>query len=208
VFRAFYFRIFAERQVKLEYHYVSPLHWPSAIPRNFSRRRAAYRLTFVESHDAVIQELLHLGAVHIVVTSNVPETGPDLTACEIEDPGIAVFFTLANNEKHVIACDRWTIPKDNLRAIALSLESERRKSRAGGSAARVTHVRALGSHDRNPKNWRSILAIPKDVPSRADLRKAYKRAALQAHPDLGGTNERMHLISDAYRFACRELNYL
>ena len=42
-----------------------------------------------------------------------------------------------------------------------------------------------------------ILEIKKDI-SEADIKKAFKKAALKAHPDKGGTDELFQMVNEAW----------
>ena len=43
-----------------------------------------------------------------------------------------------------------------------------------------------------------VLGVMKDAGD-ADIKKAYKKAALQAHPDKGGSDEMFQMVNEAYK---------
>ena len=43
-----------------------------------------------------------------------------------------------------------------------------------------------------------ILEVKKDADSK-DIKRAFKKAALQAHPDKGGTDELMTMVNEAFQ---------
>ena len=47
------------------------------------------------------------------------------------------------------------------------------------------------------KNYYSLLGVARDVDDAA-LKKAYRQAALVAHPDKGGTDEEFQAINEAW----------
>lgn len=55
-----------------------------------------------------------------------------------------------------------------------------------------------------PRSWLSVLELSWPC-SAADVRRAYRRLALQRHPDRGGTNESFHALTQARDEALREL---
>ena len=55
-----------------------------------------------------------------------------------------------------------------------------------------------------PLAWLQVLELSWPC-SRADVRRAYRRLALQRHPDRGGTDASFHALTQAYNAALREV---
>ena len=55
-----------------------------------------------------------------------------------------------------------------------------------------------------PRTWPEVLGLSWPC-SAADVRRAYRRLALQRHPDRGGTDAAFHALTQAYDAALREV---
>jgi DnaJ homolog subfamily C member 7 len=49
------------------------------------------------------------------------------------------------------------------------------------------------------KHYYDILGLMKDA-TEVEVKKAYKRAALEHHPDKGGSDEMFQIVAEAYQF--------
>lgn len=156
-------------------------------------------------------------ASHIVVTSNLPTRNDGLpyASGRADDPAIAVWFVRGGREL-VIACDRWLTPGENMRSIAKSVAALRGLVRWGSSQI-VDHAFAgfaalpAGTPDFEPvRHWRetfdveSFDGLPKDA-LWAIVRDRYKRLALDAHPDRGGSESKIAALNAAYAEAEADL---
>lgn len=101
-----------------------PLQWPegwSRTPRD-EQQRAPYRVTQEKAQRDMLWSLSHLqarGSV-LVISSNIPVTRngtPYTNHRHPEDPGVAVYWTNKAGEDCVMACDRWAMVYENIRAI-------------------------------------------------------------------------------------------
>ena len=54
-------------------------------------------------------------------------------------------------------------------------------------------------NERPVNQYETVLGLNKGFTS-AELKQAYKRAALRAHPDKGGSNEAFRAVKDAYEY--------
>ncbi len=186
-----------------------PLHWPAGTPRTAERGRqfAKFGLTFGVARNRLVDELRRLGSRYVVLSSNValkrdgmPYAHGDVT---ISDPGVAVYFDL-EGQQHVIACDKWMYVRDNIRACGLTVEAIRGMERWGSSEIMrrtLTAFRMLPA-PANSVDWRHILG---DLKTAAELRDRFHALALDAHPDRGGSDERMTELNAAREAAEREL---
>jgi len=74
----------------------------------------------------------------------------------------------------------------------------------GGNARRRAHF--APSFVDGERFWRVVLGFADgSLPSPSEVRSAYHRLAKLAHPDVGGSDERMALINAAFEDAKREL---
>jgi hypothetical protein len=183
-----------------------PLQWPAGWKRTPFRDREVSRFVtgMQRNLKGLYAELARLGAANVVITSDLPTRSNGQPYGQAADSGIAVWFVLGGMER-VIACDRWDLPAENIRAITLTIESVRGMERWG--ATDVTRAFAGftalpagdGSDDGsipNPtarRHWRDVLAYKgKRVPDDAPLgyvRRCHRQAMRVAHPDSGGSHE-------------------
>ena len=106
----------------------------------------------------------------------------------------------------VLAVDRFDRVADNLAAVAGTLAALRSIERWGGGQIldrAFTGFTALPGPDTK-RTWREILGVPAtgDI---GKVREAYRIAASSAHPDKGGSHERMTEINQAWAQAQEEL---
>lgn len=200
-----------------------PLYWPQGWPRTrFRSRTSRYSVTMVRARDEVMRTLAGMNATERIISTNVPIRRDGLPAAgcpEPQDPGVAVYWAerlvdaqgRAQGQRHqVIACDRYTTVRDNLRACGLALEGLRAIARSGASQVldrAYTGFAALPAN-AGASDWREVLGL--DVTSgRAlngeQLKAAYRAMAERAHPDHGGSTEQMASVNRAYADARREL---
>jgi hypothetical protein len=191
-----------------------PLRWPAGTPRTEARMRrtSKFDLTFGAARDRLLKELHMLGARYVVLSSNVPlrRDGLPYAADGVgpEDVGVAVYFDLPdehdNNQQHVIACDRWDMVRDNIRAIGLTVEAIRGMERWGSSEIMrrtLTAFRMLPA-PAPINDWRRVLG---DLHTAAEVRARYRDLALTAHPDRGGDDAKMSELNAAREAAEKEL---
>jgi hypothetical protein len=108
-----------------------------------------------------------------------------------DDPGVAVWWSVCDEGLRVVACDTWTTVAQNMRACGVIIESLRAMERAGASQAlgrAQIAITALGLPSER-EWWRVALDLPRGEFTTGDVERAYKRAAIVAHPDQGGTHE-------------------
>lgn len=192
-----------------------PLYWPEDWPRAEHRSTAAYKVEFGKARDDVIRSMRCMGVriSDLVISTNVPlrRDGLPLSGMrEPDDPGVAVYW-VRGDKPFVIACDRWNRVKANVRAVWHALEGLRAIERCG-----ATHVieRAFMGFSALPANammspqqWRTVLGLPKTGRlTLAAVETAYRAEAARAHPDRGGSHDRMVAVNAAREAALQELN--
>lgn len=190
-----------------------PLQWPSGWPRtdsyrrkdaNFGRSETVYAADGAHSHkqkrdltmdDAMKRlrnELSKFGVNVIddmIVSTNLRLNMAGLPRSdqgEPSDPGVAVYWTPKKGPMRVIAIDRYTRVRDNLAAVAATLDAMRAIERHGG--AQILE-RAFTGFAALPEpgsvGWRSILG---NHPSLDLAESAYRTLAKAAHTDAPGGN--------------------
>lgn len=192
-----------------------PLYWPEGWPRTPSSRRESdrrfsgrtYGLGMGRVRDQLIDELRRLGARNVVLSSNVALRRDGLPYADqrkLDDPGVAVYFTL-KGKQFVMAADRFESVPGNIRSLGLAIEAMRQLERHGGGAMMeraFSGFAALAAP--GARHWADVLGIPRDAGS-ATIREAHRRLILENHPDAGGSSERAGEINAARDAALREI---
>jgi hypothetical protein len=191
-----------------------PLQWPDGWPRTPSYKResdnrfgGSGRITVGRARDLLMGELRRLGAIDIVVSTNVPVKADGLLYADnkrIDDPGIAVYFKF-KKKSLVMARDGFVSVAGNLRSLGLAVEGLRQLERHGGSVMlerAFTGFLAIAPPDWK-KPWREVLGVKPDW--RGDLKALYHQKARERHSDVGGNDTLMAELNVAYEEACQEL---
>jgi hypothetical protein len=192
-----------------------PLYWPELWPRTPPHERqstARYKVSFAEARDRVVHSCKLLGAIEIVLSTNIPLRRDGLPRMDISEPtdaGVALYWVERKAGKptpRVIACDHWRKVRDNMRAIGLAVEALRALKRSGATQIAdkaFTGFNALPANaGANSTPWRDVFG---PCTTREALEHAYREASRSAHPDLGGSHERMIAVNAAYAIARLEL---
>lgn len=176
-------------------------------------------MSLAQARDSLIEEVRKLGSNDFVITSNLPTRldGMPYASGRVVEPGIAAYWRerkLRSDGRHgyqerVMACDRWSSPEANMRAIALSIGALRGLDRWGSSSLVERAFAGFAALPSNPVvDWRIELGlgdIDPDYIKAIDAREAYRRRARELHPDHGGDPERMMRLNQAWEAAQREL---
>jgi len=191
-----------------------PLAWPVGWERTASwqRKGAPYQVSFARARDELMRSIRLLGGTDVVISSNVPlrrDGLPYANVAEPRDAGVAVYWT-QKRKPRVMACDCWSKVRDNLRAIGLAIDGLRAVERSGASqileraftgfAALPADAGAVGV-----PHWRDVLEYGNSPPTREAIDRHYRILAQDAHPDKGGSNERMVELNRAREQALREV---
>lgn len=196
-----------------------PLQWPFGWKRTppHSRQRAKFakvdtdalgykaikELTVSQALDRLFRELELLHASSCVASTNI-ETRLDGTPRSDrrapDDPGVAVYFKLHGHDR-VLACDKWDRVADNIAAIAAHIDAIRRQDRYGVGTidqafAGYSALPPPASSSRPARPWHEVLGVRPN----ATLKEAeaeYRRRAKAAHPDYGGSADRMAELNAA-----------
>jgi hypothetical protein len=138
--------------------------------------------------------------------------GPPRAKAKVDFPGVVLTFESRHGPLQ-FACDNFPDWRENLGAIALTLESLRRVSRYGAVSAGEPYVGfrptvlpepvasmdaedaaiVIAEEAEDPLLWRDV------VNDRVVRRKLYHVAARKLHRDTGGDAERFSRLRSAYR---------
>lgn len=186
-----------------------PLCWPDGQPRTprAARKRGQFNMTLGVAVAELRDEVGRLGARDLIVSTNVrtkPNGMPYAGEREPDDPGVAVYFTWGKGQR-AVACDTYDAVWKNIRAITHCLDALRALERHGSSAILERAFRgfaALPAAATVP-SWWQVLGVPPDA-SPGEIEDAYRRKALETHPDKGGSAEAFARVAEARAAALGE----
>lgn len=196
-----------------------PLQWPEGWPRSRGRKagqfgktetkynehgswRSKGDITMVDAMKRVKVELERLGvnvADDSIVSTNLKLNLSGLPRGdqgEPSDPGVAVYFQKKNGPMRVIAIDAYHRVRDNLAAIAATLEAMRAIERHGGAQILERAFTGFAALTAPGKNWWDVLEVRPDA-SRDVIEANFRRLAHDRHPDRGGTHKAMAELNEA-----------
>ena len=193
-----------------------PLDWPPEYQRTYYKDRRTWQgkgVTFAGARDALLDELERSGCEAPVLSSNV-ETyrrgGIDIPYAnqpQPEDPGVAVYFTLAG-ELHVYACDGYETVPGNMKSLACDVRDLRRIEKRGSlkfMERAFQGFRALPEEASTGAGaWWQVLGVERGA-SEAEINQAFRQRAHDAHPDKGGSEEVWHELTTARRRGLQRL---
>jgi hypothetical protein len=97
----------------------------------------------------------------------------------------------------VLTCDRWNRAAWNLYAIGLDIEAQRGRDRWGCTNYEQAFRGYLCIPERcGGAPWWETLGVKPDA-TEQQIKEAYRRKSLTAHPDKGGNPEKWITIQDA-----------
>jgi hypothetical protein len=177
-----------------------PLAWPDGLPRTERKVASQFRTSLSSALKNVEKSLAAFGrdsgkpVTDIVLSSNAG----GLSLTQPRDTGVAAWFTW-DGQQRCIAVDRYPKAEDNLQAIHHVLEARRTEMRHGGLHVVRQTFKGFTALPAPPdrKSWREVLQITAAHVTARDIDEAYRRQAAEAHPDKGGTNERMAELNRA-----------
>jgi hypothetical protein len=186
-----------------------PLWWPEGWKRTerYRRQSSRFKTGFAVSRDLLLDEIRRLGGRQVVLSTNIPLRNdglPYASAKEPEDSGVAVYFQY-KNKPMCFACDRYIYTKENIHAVAKTIEALRGIERWGASdmmERAFTGFMALPEKASQP--WREILG---SIPVTLDaIESRFRELAKQHHSDIpGGNDEKMRELLSARDAAKLEL---
>lgn len=209
-----------------------PLAWPDGWPRakhrkdaHFSTNDRHYEQDRIRidrkglTMDAAIKrlryELERLGVKpdDVVISTNIKLNlmGNPRGDTEPGDPGVAVYWSKKGQPgTKVIAVDAYRRVRDNIAAIAKTLEAMRAIERHGGATIldrAFSGFAAIAPPDWK-RPWREVFGQPAEWWASPETLLATFRAKAKArHPDAGGSDTLMAELNVAYADAKAELGY-
>jgi hypothetical protein len=196
-----------------------PLQWPLGWARTKIPKRSLYKLPLERALQELTTELRLFRAKDFVVSSNVEPRLAGLPRGPVAatDPGVAVYWDDVHGRPRVMACDAWDSVRGNVRAVAVTINALRQIERSGATQLlerAFTGFVALPA-DAGASSWREVLQLSDNGSpnggrlrrqlTQAEVEAAYKRRALEVHPDRGGSNEDLIAVNRARDEALREL---
>jgi hypothetical protein len=159
-----------------------PLLWPKGWPRTEAPRRENSK--FDQRLETALANLRHqielMGGKQVVLSSNCT-LGMDNPA----DPGVVAYFQI-ENQAMAIPCDRWRRVRDNIHAIALTVEAMRGMERWGAKhmiTAMFSGFKAL-PQKASGLDFYAVLGLDRGIPlTEKVVSDAFRRKAMTAHPD-------------------------
>lgn len=191
-----------------------PLQWPGSWPRtpDHERSQSSYRqLNFAVTRDQLVHEVEMMDPDWFAISSNIPLKSngmPYANTAEPSDPGVAVYWQV-DAKPLVVACDRWELVVENLRAILYAISSLRQLERCGASSIiqrAYQGFAALPAATPQVAHWRIVLGLEQGPVTRAEIEERFRKLARENHPDHGGIHERMAQINAARAAALGELS--
>lgn len=187
-----------------------PLTWPDRYPRRPASTRIVgqFKVTFAQARDELMMELERLGAVDVIISSDVPvrrDGLPLASSREPADPAIAVYFDW-KRRSYVFACDHFAWVTHNLRAVGLTIASIRAIARYGATEMMeqaFTGFAALPAAGRD-KPWWEVLGVT-DRATEAEVKAAFRELMKIHHPDRGGDTARSAEVTEAHQRALKDL---
>lgn len=183
-----------------------PLAWPTHYKRTSDgmRKRAAFKKKFGAARDELVAELKRMGAQYVVISSNVKVRSDGLPYSgepNPKDPGVAVYFEW-NHKQVVLACDKWMLVENNIRAVGLTIKGMRMAELYGVSSLleRAFQGFAALPAPSQESNWADVLGVPETAPLE-EVEVIYKLRCKQHHPDRGGSDEKQAALNEAIKKA-------
>jgi hypothetical protein len=175
-----------------------PLAWPDGWPRTTSLQVSKFKTATDKARKKLLGEISLMGGTMPVISSNVPLRADGHLRADREpvDAGVAVYFQ-RNGRGMVFACDRYDYVRDNLHALALTIEAMRGIERWG--ASEMMERAFSGFLQLNAENdgtsWWKTLQLSPDA-TVEQIERAYREFAKLAHPDApGGSDTAMSALN-------------
>ena len=172
-----------------------PLQWPHGWPRTASSKQKASK--FVSTYDRACRKLRDvvrmLGGKNLVVSSESPiaKTGvpyADYARRRIDDPSVAVYFTLKDQQCVMARDAHWTV-HENIMRIAHAIEHMRGLSRHGGDHMMTQAFAGFAAlpapaNMKPSRPWFEVLGLPAGCDDKDLIEAAFKVKAANAHDEL------------------------
>lgn len=190
-----------------------PLQWPVGWKRTpwHERKKASFKkgekpITVFGAVERLLVELgrMGIGEDDIVISTNIAlrlDGLPRSNEASPSDVGVAAYWQEAKKPMRCMAIDAYDTVQGNIAAVAMTLSYMRGIERHGGA---FIMDRAFTGFTALPapivagmsRPWWEVLGVHMHATPEA-IQTAYRKLASEAHPDKGGTAERMAEINRA-----------
>lgn len=191
-----------------------PLAWPAHRPRSRwqDRVRGDFQsggkpITLAAAADKLEIEIDRLGGKYPVLSSNIElrmDGRPRADRSPPTDPGACVYFELKGRPM-AMACDAYTSVQMNIAAIANHIDAVRRQARYGVASAEESLQAFEALPAPGGSHWTATLGLTKATATADAVKAAHRRLLAGAHPDQGGSHDRMADLNAARDAALKDL---
>lgn len=198
-------------------HSAFPLEWPPGKKQRdqWSRERSRFKdLGFGKTRDDLLRACTRMGGSDVTLSTMVPLRRDGLPYANVaspSNPGVALYFSLpigkhnAKRRHYALCCDLYRSVPENMRALVHTLDAMAAIRRHGSSDLLEQAMSGFAALPPTAEeNWWSVLVVRQDC-SLEEAKAAYRQLVQQAHPDRGGSDERMARLNLAFAAAEREL---
>lgn len=188
-----------------------PLQWPVGVKRNKQTVASKFEASAANSWNLLIGEIQRFDGQRVVISTNVPlikDGDRIMLDREPVDPGVAVYF-IREGRQMVFASDKWDVVRDNIRAIAKTIEALRGIERWGSSDMLERAVEGFAALPASTasRHWSEVLALPRASCNLAMVEIRYKELARSANQEHGPNAEAvLYGLNNARDEARKELS--
>ncbi|HWR35981.1 MAG TPA: J domain-containing protein [Clostridia bacterium] len=190
-----------------------PLYWPEGWKRTQGGKQnySKFKTGFGAAREFLFGEIRRMDGNNQILSTNVPLRNDGMPRANMPEPrdrGVAVYFTY-QKKSMVFACDKYVNVRDNIYAIAKTIEALRGIERWGASDMLERAFRgftALPEHAATP--WRVVMKFSSaTMVTEALLHARFRELAMQLHPDNSdtGNSEQFKQLVEAREMAKKEL---
>jgi len=189
-----------------------PLSWPTGWKRTPADQQeySRFKTGFGAARSFLFEEIRRMDGTDVVLSTNIPLRNdglPRAGMAEPKDRGVAVYFK-KDGKDMAFACDQYVNVRDNIYAIAKTIEALRGIERWGASdmmERAFTGFLALPEKASEP--WRDILGFTGHEPITVNMVESrFRELARKFHPDIPGNDgDKFKLITAAREQAKNEL---
>lgn len=189
---------------------VRPINgWPGSPTRN--RRRSTFKASYSDSEDLLGRELAQIRGKSVVLEIDIrPQDlrldGTLRVSARPQGPRV-ILYAETKHGPLMMPCDTFTDWRDNVRAIALSLEALRKVDRygcamrgeqyRGWTAIPASTGGGLPTIDAAWALLQKESGVDAETKEGTTARRLYILASKRAHPDVGGSDDRFSAIGKA-----------
>lgn len=188
-----------------------PLTWPEGWARTRTRDRSRFKS---KSISQCVSDVLHqLGQMgindyNIIISTNLRlriDGLPYSNQPQPQDPGVSVWWHKSpDNDRKVIAVDKYARVEENIYAIAMTLDAMRGIKRwGGGEILDRAFTGFVALPPPSTESWRDVLEY--DGNNVFIAKDFYLVARSKAHPDKGGSTEKFQAVEQAWTECQKEL---